>query len=228
MEERKALDTETAANHAMAKVHGEVSDFDGRTWKWHQVAHATWRGIPLNEWDDAIHVKNDTFLEYSETYPFDFSTQSPNPASPDIVERQFLPAVCRAYNACTQAAVGGTAYVIANIATPAVNKIAQACGTTSIWGCLNNPFVAAVSSGALGGVVGAVTQARIQASSCSDSNSDTDAIQSVLQEQGRTLKALQESITDLNNVLGKLSFIAEPDSQRSTDTCGAPNPDPSG
>lgn len=39
--------------------HGNVSDSYGVTVRWHRVALGITVGIPIDEWDDAIHVKSE-------------------------------------------------------------------------------------------------------------------------------------------------------------------------
>lgn len=48
--------------------HGNVSDSYGVTVRWHQVALGITVGIPIDEWDDAIHVKSDRFIPYGNEY----------------------------------------------------------------------------------------------------------------------------------------------------------------
>ena len=37
--------------------HGDAQYFRGRTWKWQQVGWDAFREIPIEEWDDAVHVR---------------------------------------------------------------------------------------------------------------------------------------------------------------------------
>lgn len=53
--------------HAHAEAgfgHGNVTQRWGRTWKWHQVALGVSVGVPLEEWDDAIHTPSEEFIAY--------------------------------------------------------------------------------------------------------------------------------------------------------------------
>lgn len=44
--------------------HGDVTERFGQTWKWQQVALGMTIGIPIDEWDDEVHVKSDRFIVY--------------------------------------------------------------------------------------------------------------------------------------------------------------------
>lgn len=37
--------------------HGDAQFFRGRTWKWQQIGENTFREIPIEDWDDALHVQ---------------------------------------------------------------------------------------------------------------------------------------------------------------------------
>lgn len=44
--------------------HGDVTERHGRTWKWHQVALGASIGIPIDDWDDAVHTKSEKFIPF--------------------------------------------------------------------------------------------------------------------------------------------------------------------
>ena len=46
--------------------HGNVSQVFGKTVRWQQVALGIAVGVPLDEWDDAVHVKSDAFVPYGD------------------------------------------------------------------------------------------------------------------------------------------------------------------
>ncbi|KAK4233221.1 hypothetical protein C8A03DRAFT_48165 [Achaetomium macrosporum] len=49
--------------------HGNVSEVFGKIVRWQQLALGISVGVPVDEWDDAIHVKSDAFVPYGDV-PF--------------------------------------------------------------------------------------------------------------------------------------------------------------
>lgn len=43
------------------------------TVRWWQAAQGIFIGIPLEEWDDDIHVASDEWIPFGDTYPFDYT-----------------------------------------------------------------------------------------------------------------------------------------------------------
>jgi hypothetical protein len=102
---REQSDRFIVSTHPLARQHGTISNYQGQPYKWHQVAPGTWRGIAPEDWDDSIHIRNDTVIKHLETYPMDFSMNSPittlslhDPSS--LVERNFLYAACGFLRTC--------------------------------------------------------------------------------------------------------------------------------
>jgi hypothetical protein len=231
---REQSDRFIASTHALARQHGTISNYQGQPYKWHQVAEGAWRGIVPEHWDDSIHIRNDTVIKYSETYPMDFSMNSPNTAlslydPTSLIERNFLYATCGFLRTCTLGVVGGTQFVCSTIGNAFVNKVLSLSGQ-DIWEFLNQPFIVAITvdlaGEIIGGVVGAVTSFRLQASACSNSGTDADTLSSILAAFPAD-RAGQATIT-FNGVTGTFSFEAVPTDQRGDgNTCGAPSTDPS-
>lgn len=48
--------------------HGNVSEAFGDTVRWQQVALGISVGVPIHEWDDAVHVKSDAFVPYGDVH----------------------------------------------------------------------------------------------------------------------------------------------------------------
>ncbi|KAK4145522.1 uncharacterized protein C8A04DRAFT_35787 [Dichotomopilus funicola] len=46
--------------------HGNVSEVFGKTVRWQQVALGITVGVPVDEWDDAVHVKSEAFVPYGD------------------------------------------------------------------------------------------------------------------------------------------------------------------
>ena len=237
---REQSDRLVASTHALARQHGVISDYQGQSYKWQQVAEGAWRGIAPGDWDDSIHIKNDTVIKYSETYPTDFSKSSPNTAlslydPSDLSERAFLFGTCGAVRVCALAVAEATSYSCSVVGRAFINKVSQlatsAASVTAseLWEFLNQPVVVGltvnVAGEAIGGVVGAVTSAKLQASSCSSSGTDADTLSSMLalfpgDRAGQV-------IVNFRGVTGTFSFEAVPSTQRGDgNTCGAPATDP--
>ncbi|KUJ13587.1 uncharacterized protein LY89DRAFT_737560 [Mollisia scopiformis] len=114
--------------------HGLESEYNGKLWKWHQVAKRKWSGLKPEDWDDSIHIKNDTLIEFDGSV--DCLRQEPTNA----LEARGL---CGFTQRCT-AAIGSTT---ANFAYNAVlvyyRQVAQLKKDPQgyIWNALNTPFV---------------------------------------------------------------------------------------
>lgn len=46
--------------------HGNVTHIWGKTWKWQQVALGVTIGIPIDDWDDNVHQKDDKFIAWTD------------------------------------------------------------------------------------------------------------------------------------------------------------------
>lgn len=55
--------------------HGNVSESYGQKVRWHQIALGITVGIPVDEWDDGIHVKNDQYIPYGDDYSADTASR---------------------------------------------------------------------------------------------------------------------------------------------------------
>ncbi|EME50420.1 hypothetical protein DOTSEDRAFT_31474 [Dothistroma septosporum NZE10] len=92
--------------------HGNVTARWGRTWKWQQVALGASIGIPVADWDDAVHTKSDRFIAFgdveyesqllsrrscgADTYPA---------AKSDVLTKRWNYGQCRAILDCSRQAV---------------------------------------------------------------------------------------------------------------------------
>lgn len=54
--------------------HGSYGEFNGREIRYHQVARGILVGVYSEDWDDEVHVKDDTILEWGDSYPIDFGS----------------------------------------------------------------------------------------------------------------------------------------------------------
>lgn len=52
------------------------SDYNGKTWQWHQVAMGKWSGVKPEDWDDNIHIKNDTLVPFDGNIDYQASPSS--------------------------------------------------------------------------------------------------------------------------------------------------------
>jgi hypothetical protein len=230
----------TSSSNPYGYEHGQVSQYGGKTYKWQQVANGVWRGINPEDWDDNVNAKSDVVIEYSANYPRDFSKRD---ATSDISiwqpstleDRAFLYATCQAARKCYIAVQDGAVYSIGYTYLYFLNvaqNLANNQRAQSLWTFLNQPVVVAatVSIGAAyySGAVSAATSGQVQAAQCSDSQTDLDAMQSLIQAVASAApeRAFQAAIT-YNGVVGTISMEAVPTGQRGDgNTCGAPSTDP--
>jgi len=92
-------------------VHGQTFDWQNNTYRYVQIFHDTFHSVLAREWDDAIHIADDTpFPEMNLTAIFGPDSEnvfgdffSPKKESPlEIEARQFRNAVCAATRQCGQ------------------------------------------------------------------------------------------------------------------------------
>jgi hypothetical protein len=140
-----------------------------------------WRGINPEEWDDNVNVKNDDILDFSAEYPTNFSKRtdvSPWQRS-DLEDRDFLYATCQVGHKWLISVQNGALYNVGYAYLYLLNT-AQA-----LWTFLHQPIVvaatAAIAAAYYSGAVSAATTAQLIASGCSSSQSDLDAIKSLIQ-----------------------------------------------
>jgi hypothetical protein len=145
---REQSDRLVASTHALARQHGAISNHQGQTYKWHQVTEGAWRGIAPEDWDDNIHIKNDTVIKYSETDPMDFSMSSPNTAlslhDPGcLAKRNLLFATCGFLRTCVLGVTDATAYSYSIVGNAFINKVLSlgssvaSVSAADLWAFLN-------------------------------------------------------------------------------------------
>lgn len=106
------------AFNSIPSLHGSFGEINGKTVRYHQIAHGILAGVLPEDWDDSVHVKDDTVLEWGDSYPVDFGVgvgsefaadlsnweldTSANPVDPrDIFDRDFR-ATCSAGLQCAR------------------------------------------------------------------------------------------------------------------------------
>jgi hypothetical protein len=128
-----------------------------------------------------MNVKNDDVLDFSAEYPTNFSKRTDISLwqRNDLEDRDFLYATCRVARKCLIFVQNGALYSVVYAYLYLLNT-AQA-----LWTFLNQPVVVAATIGIAAayysGAVSAVTTAQLTASGCSSSQSDLDAIKSLIQ-----------------------------------------------
>jgi hypothetical protein len=113
------------------------------------LMEGAWRDIAPEDWDDSFHIKNDTVIKYSETYPMDFSMNSPNTAfslhDPSVfVERNFLFATCGFLRTCLVGVVDATQFACNTVGNAFINKVLATSGQ-DVWEFLNQPYIVAIT-----------------------------------------------------------------------------------
>jgi hypothetical protein len=220
---REQSDRLVASTHALARQHGMISNYQGQMYKWHQVAEGAWRGIAPEDWDDNVHIKNDTVIKYSETDPMDFSMSSPNTALSlhdpgGLVERNFPFATCGFLRTCVLGVIDATAYsgsVVGNAFIKKVSSLGSLVARVSaadLWAFLNQPVITSITVGLAGGIISGivrgVTSARLQTSGCLKSGIDADTLSSTLAAFPAD-KAGQATVV-FKGITGTFSFKAVP------------------
>ncbi len=142
----------------------------------HQIAHGTFQGVSLEEWDDSIHVKDDTELDISGIEFADAHTDVAvsHPGSSNALEsRIFRYATCQVvlqcvYNLGTQALVGLERVVdtLVKYALAAYNRASEVTlnlhiNRNDIWNFLNRPFIVKVTINSLGSAIGGMFPAMV-------------------------------------------------------------------
>ncbi|KAG7005613.1 hypothetical protein G7Y79_00018g044200 [Physcia stellaris] len=207
-------DPGTLAN-ARVRQHGEVSEYLGQMYKWHQVAEGAWRGINVEDWDDDKHVINNTKLKDTHCL---IRNNSPNQDarrsdskklsltnSHNLEERDFLYGACNFVRSCALTVLAGTQYTVSAVVSAFVSKALQVSGIINLWELLNQP------------------SSSIRVSQCSSSKSDAETIASILKDFAESIsdRAFQATM-EYNGVTGVISVGAAPTGQRGDGvTCGA-------
>ena len=224
-----ARDTAEQLPDSRTREHGEISDYLGKTYKWQQVAQDSWRGINPEDWDDNVHFSSDRKLD---TTLLPITTDVSARDLSEIDERNFLYATCQLAKDCTLAVVQGTAYGVSAVSSYFLSKALAVSGTNNLWEFLNQPLVLALSvnlaANVVSGVVSAVTSNSLTASKCSDSGTDADALQSLINgvAAANPSRAFQATLS-VGGATGTISMEAVPNGQRGDgNTCGAPSTDP--
>jgi len=141
----------------------------------HQIAHGTFQGVSLEEWDDSIHVKDDTELDISGIEFADAHTDVAvsHPGSSNALEsRIFRYATCQVVLQCvydlgTQALVGLERVVdtLLKYALAAFNRASDVTLNlhmrNNIWNFLNRPFIVKVTINSLGSAIGGMVPAMV-------------------------------------------------------------------
>ena len=207
-------DPGTLAN-ARVREHGEVSDYLGQMYKWHQVAEGAWRGINVEEWDDDKHAINNTKLK--DTHCLIRNNSSIQDARrldsrklsltnfPNLEERDVLYGVRNFVRSCALTVLAGTQYTVSAVVSAFASKALQVSGTNNLWKFINQPL------------------SSIRVSQCSSSKSDAETIASILKDFAESLsdRAFQATM-EYNGVTGVISVGAAPTGQSGDRvTCGA-------
>ncbi|KAG9678933.1 hypothetical protein KCU99_g8630, partial [Aureobasidium melanogenum] len=106
------------------------------TVRWWQAAQGIFIGIPLEEWDDDIHVASDEWIPFGDTYPFDYTASQrhinvgmdPSADLDELAKRADFKGVCTGVATCSRILyASGTA------------------GVTKAWGAIVNVGVSAMA-----------------------------------------------------------------------------------
>ncbi|EXJ67204.1 uncharacterized protein A1O5_09851 [Cladophialophora psammophila CBS 110553] len=186
--------------------------FDNAEYKLYQIYANAYVGILPDEWDDSIHIRNDTNLAHYKLIPGLMSKR--------VDERDLADALCNTFASCVSAAAD-VGVQIKDALPPLIASLktaAQARGQ-KVFEFLQQPFftqvaidtVAGLIPGAVGGVVQAVVGAQVagntnNAAACSQQNDQIDALISIVSSQISALSAASAKITAQENDAGDEVF----------------------
>lgn len=154
--------------------HGAIRVHGSQQYKMHQIAHGTFQGVSLEEWDDSIHVKDDTKLDISGLEFADAHTDVAvsHPGSTNaLASRIFRYATCQVvlqcvYNIGTQMLIGLERVLdtLLKTALAAYNRASDVTlnlhmNRNDIWNFLNRPFIIAIAANAIGSAIGGMAPA---------------------------------------------------------------------
>lgn len=115
--------------------HGKVEPYGEKTVKWHEESLGIYSGIPVEEWDDAVHVQNKTKVLWGLTYPIDFGIEDQLLRRDSDIEGRSLKGICDAFENCAEKVTTNVAGFTMNKVIPlAVSAyVALDNGNTAIW-----------------------------------------------------------------------------------------------
>ncbi|KAL6718594.1 hypothetical protein ACLMJK_002828 [Lecanora helva] len=204
---------------------GDISDYRSRTYRWRQLGHGVWQGIPLEEWDDAIHAKNDTTTIVRN------STSAASPAFNSGVSytglsrRDTFDNICRVTRACVARELTGIAFTLALVYQTIINVLAVL--GPNLWDLLQHPVSLQLRVGhgiaAAAGTVYLWTEGSIKGCLCSRRYSDAEIIEGVIRRLAidqpyRTIKLSLPAGEEVAN----LTIEAIASGHKANETCGPP------
>lgn len=237
LRERRRYDNHTSSGvpkhnpHEPIIFHGKNASFDGIQYRWHQVHATGFMGIPPHEWDDNVHVKNDTVLFIDWSKATTDLTQSR-----DLDERDLL-GLCQTFMTCFSGArdlgvtvgdtVGGWAV---NLGTSIRNGAVKANDFFN-----GNPFITQVVAGTIAGVASNKISAWIggkaggdgqNIAACSSLGDQIDALKSIVLAQESKYSASSMSIStqqsDAGDEVSTLTLTTVTCGDALTTSCGVP------
>lgn len=228
------MDTQQVSDHITTRKalringspqHGEVLDFHGERFRWHQIALGMWRGISSEQWDHAIHVRNDTPIAFHDTLRVESSGE--NDTTP-LIPREEDPGSCLAIKSCGVIVRDSLLPYLKNFGH-FIRHLIERFGP-NIWLFLNQPIIVALTVGvgaaALSGYVAAWTGARNSASRCSKVATDADAIQSamssIVAENPYRAISIDFGVDQAGNVAGTMHMEVVSSNGKGDETCGPP------
>lgn len=199
----RAKEQPTSDTDQPAIYHGKIHNWGGQAYKMHQLAHGVYRGVDLEDWDDNIHIKDDTLLDlpdYGVPDTPSSSTVAPlSSPNPLLAARFFRSPACQAMLQCAYdvgtAAIVNIAWGVkafADIALQTYNRGRRIYGsqvTQGLWDWLNKPLICAVIGGsianggfgALGGYIGGITQGKsTDAAKCSTAGDEKEVLEDIV------------------------------------------------
>lgn len=196
--------------------HGITRVFGDETFKMHQIARGVYTGVKIDEWDDIIHARDDTELDFTGEDPFfDFSEEHVEDLgdSSDISllePRLFKYATCSVLTQCVYTVSSKVLFGVfdgVELLFKGIKSIKN-LKRDQVFRFLNTPYAVQIVGGIPAGVFSGWIVAKTSfsaspVSQCSDKESDLDVLKSAfLGLHGAHIRKTEGNISDIT-----LSFI---------------------
>ncbi|KAF5655653.1 hypothetical protein FHETE_11158, partial [Fusarium heterosporum] len=182
------------AQGALALNHGEVTEFDGKNFRWQELAKGVFTGVPEDKWDEKLHKRANVEWDLDEIV-----VNSTLFTTSDVIhlDSRDLRGQCNAAGRCI---AYGSQYVLLlayNTWISAAEYAASGTVKKDLMDFLNQPFIANAAGVAVAGIIsGQINEATKK--ECSTNPPETS--------QADIIRAAVEAVVDKNTQAQDLSI----------------------